>query len=64
MRHEPEKVSKSRIKRLRFLRHPQYRLRVDDFRVFYDIIGQEVQILGIVLKADAEDWLNAEGEPS
>ena len=39
------KVSKSRIKRLRGLTRPQYRLRVDEFRVLYDIEGQEVQIL-------------------
>jgi hypothetical protein len=30
--HEPTKVSKSRIKRLRGLSQPQYRLRVDDIR--------------------------------
>jgi len=35
LRHEPEKVSRSRIKRLRSLRQPQYRLRVGDVRVFY-----------------------------
>jgi len=64
LRHEPERVSKSRVKRLRALRHPQYRLRVDDFRVFYDVLEQEVQILGIVLKEDAADWLKAVGEPS
>jgi mRNA-degrading endonuclease RelE of RelBE toxin-antitoxin system len=62
LRHEPGKVSKSRIKRLRGLRRPQYRLRVNDLRVFYDVAGKEVQVLGIVLKADAEDWLKATGE--
>ena len=30
LRHTPAKVSKSRIKRLRGLKRPQYRLRVDD----------------------------------
>lgn len=63
LRHAPEKVSKSRIKRLRGLRRPQYRLRVDDFRVFYDVVGNEVQVLGIVLKADADAWLKDVGEP-
>jgi hypothetical protein len=33
LRHEPTKVSKSRIKRLRGLSQPQYRLRVGDIRV-------------------------------
>jgi len=34
LRHAPGKVSKSRIKRLRGIRRPQYRLRADDLRVF------------------------------
>ncbi len=61
MRHEPAKVSKSRIKRLRGSNHPQYRLRLDDLRVFYDIVGDEVQILAIVEKSDAADWLREVG---
>jgi prevent-host-death family protein len=44
LRHEPEKTSRSRIKRLRGLRRPQYRLRVDDIRVFYDVSGTTVEI--------------------
>jgi mRNA interferase RelE/StbE len=36
LRHEPTKESQSRIKRLRELARPQYRLRVDDIRIFYD----------------------------
>jgi prevent-host-death family protein len=39
LRHEPEKTSRSRIKRLRGLRQPQYRLRSADVRIFYDISG-------------------------
>ena len=62
LRHEPTKVSKSRIKRLRELTHPQYRLKVGDLRVFYDVRGDEVQILAIVAKADADAWLEQEGQ--
>jgi mRNA interferase RelE/StbE len=62
LRYEPTKVSKSRIKRLRGLTRPQYRLRVDDIRVFYDVVREEVQILAIVSKAAAEAWLDAHGE--
>lgn len=62
LRHEPAKVSKSRIKRMRGLARPQYRLRVDEFRVFYDIFDQEVQVVAIVAKADAEAWLQEFGE--
>ena len=63
LRHEPTKVSKSRIKRLRGLSRPQFRLRVDDIRVFYDVTGQAVEILAIVSKAEAETWLAKEGVP-
>lgn len=37
LRYEPEKTSKSRIKRLREMQRPQYRLRIDDLRAFYDL---------------------------
>jgi mRNA-degrading endonuclease RelE of RelBE toxin-antitoxin system len=61
LRHEPTKVSKSHIKRLRESTHPQYRLRVDDLRIFYDIEGDEVQVLAIVEKSDADAWLREVG---
>lgn len=57
LRHEPAKTSKSRIKRLRGLSQPQFRLRVGEFRVFYDISGQKVQVLAIVSKEEAEAWV-------
>jgi mRNA-degrading endonuclease RelE of RelBE toxin-antitoxin system len=57
LRHEPEKTSRSRIKRLRGVRRPQYRLRVDDIRVFYDVSGANVEVLAIVAKSEAESWL-------
>lgn len=64
LRHEPAKVSKSRIKRLRGLSRPQYRLRINEFRIFYDIVGQEVQILTIVSKDEAKAWLGERGNPA
>src|SRR5918995_4080938 len=64
LRHEPTKVSKSRIKRLRGLDRPQYRLRVDEVRVFYDVQEATVYVLAIVSKAQAAAWLKAEGTPS
>ena len=57
LRHEPGKTSRSRIKRLRGLRRPRYRLRVGDARVFYDISGLTVEIVAIVTKSEAEAWL-------
>ena|SRR5713101_5606168 len=64
LRHEPTKVSRSRIKRLRGLDRPQYRLRVDEVRVFYDVAQETVQVLAIVSKAQADAWLKAQGTPS
>lgn len=63
LRHQPTKVSKSRIKRLRGWSRPRYRLRVgDDVRVFYDVAGEAVHVLAIVHKAKADAWLAKHGE--
>ena len=64
LRHEPgKKASRSRIKHLRGLRRPQYRLRVGDVRVFYDVSGKTVEVLTIVPKSEAESWLAQFGNP-
>jgi mRNA interferase RelE/StbE len=62
-RHEPEKASRSRIKRLRGLRRPQYRRREDEVRVFHDVSGTTVEVLAIVAKSEAESWLAQFGNP-
>ena len=64
LRHDPRKTSKSRVKRLRGLSRPQFRLRVGDVRVFYDVAGHEVQVLAIVDKEHAQGWLERAGERS
>jgi mRNA interferase RelE/StbE len=56
-RFKPDKTSRSRIKRLRGLLRPQYRLRVGEVRVFYDVSGTTVEVLAIVAKSEAESWL-------
>ena len=61
LRHEPAKESHSRIKRLRELARPQYRLRVDDIRVFYDIMDEVVEIIAVIAKHQAAEWLAREG---
>ncbi|MSQ73541.1 MAG: type II toxin-antitoxin system RelE/ParE family toxin [Betaproteobacteria bacterium] len=61
LRHEPTKTSRSRIKRLRGVARPQYRLRVEEVRVFYDISGSNVEVLAIVPKPEAESWLKQFG---
>jgi len=63
LRHEPAKVSRSRIKELRGISRPQYRLRVgDDIRVFYDVTEGTVEVLAIIPKSDADEWLERYGE--
>jgi mRNA interferase RelE/StbE len=61
LRDEPTRVSKSRIKRLRGLSQPQYRLRVGEVRVFYDVTPEAVEILAIVSKDEASRWLAEHG---
>ncbi len=61
LRNRPTKISKARIKRLRGVSRPQFRLRVHDIRVFYDVVETEVHVLAIVSKEQAEDWLREAG---
>jgi mRNA-degrading endonuclease RelE of RelBE toxin-antitoxin system len=64
LRHEPTKLSRSRIKRLRGLDRPQYRLRVNEVRVFYDVRETTVEVLAIISKEQAEAWLAKAGVPT
>jgi mRNA-degrading endonuclease RelE of RelBE toxin-antitoxin system len=64
LRFESTKVSRSRIKRLRGLDQPQYRLRVGEIRVFYDVTETEVHVLAIVSKDEAQAWLDEQGTPT
>ena len=50
--HQPQQVSKSRIKRMVEPFWCQYRLRVDEFRVYYDVddTNQIVNVLRIIEK--------------
>lgn len=59
--YEPTLESKSRIKHLRDGTIPPYRLRVDNFRVFYDVDVEEqlVIVYGVSHKSQALAWLAA-----
>ena len=63
LRHEPTKTSRSRIKRLREIRRPQFRLRVGEVRIFYDVSDTTVEVLAIVAKSEAASWLAQFGSP-
>ena len=64
LRHQPTKLSKSRIKRLRGLDRPQYRLMVNEVRVFYDVTETTVEVLVIIPKEQVEAWLAEKAGPT
>ena len=55
---EPAKESKSRIKRLKGISDPDYRLRVGDYRVFYSIDGAacHVNVLRVLHKDETREY--------
>jgi len=61
LRHDAEKTSRSRIKRLRGVTRPQFRLRVGEIRVYYDVDGRDVEVLAVVPKSQASAWLDEMG---
>ncbi len=56
---EPGRISRSRIKRLRSLESPAYRLRVGDYRVFYDVDEAQhaVTVLRVLSKEQSLAYL-------
>ena len=57
LRYQPARMSRSRIKRLRGISRPQFRLRVGEIRVYYDVMENTVQVLAIIPKSMASHWL-------
>jgi mRNA-degrading endonuclease RelE of RelBE toxin-antitoxin system len=60
----PTQESRSRIKRLRMLDSPGYRLRVGDYRVYYDVepFTMTVTILRILSKSASAAYLGQQGD--
>jgi mRNA-degrading endonuclease RelE of RelBE toxin-antitoxin system len=58
--HEPTRQSKSRVKQMRPGTRPPYRLRVDEFRIYYDVLidAMIVIIYGVVDKEYSLAWLD------
>jgi len=56
---DPTRVSKTTIKRLRQPAPTEYRLRVRDHRVFYNVVEPTVFIVRILSKADAIRYVEA-----
>jgi mRNA-degrading endonuclease RelE of RelBE toxin-antitoxin system len=64
LRHQPTRTGRSGVKRLRGVSRPQYRLRVGDVRIFYDVSEDTVEVLSVVLKSEADAWLRRGGGPT
>lgn len=62
LRHGADQARGSRVKRLRGLSQPQYRLRVEEFRVFYDVAGDAVEVLAVVPKPETSAWPDEMGK--
>ena len=43
------------------LRHPQFRLRVGEIRVYYDVTETDVVIIAIMTKRKTIEWLKEQG---
>jgi mRNA interferase RelE/StbE len=57
----PTLESKAKLKLLRQAAPTQYRLRVGEFRVFYDVVQEAVLVIQILSKEESIAYL---GEPS
>ena len=56
----PTMESKARVKRLRQPAPTQYRLRVGEHRVFYDVDGKTVFVIQVLSKQDSLDYLGGQ----
>lgn len=54
----PTREGKSRIKRSRGIENPDYRLRLGEYRVFYnvDAVGRRVEVLRILHKDEIAEY--------
>lgn len=61
----PDKPSPPRIKVLKGRQRTTYRLRVGDYRVFYDVAGDTVTVVAILHKSETEKffYLKEEEKP-
>ena len=57
---QPTRVSKTTIKLLKQPAPTQYRLRVNDFRVFYDVEDDVVMVMEILSKAASIPFLDVD----
>ena len=53
---EPRRESRSRVKRLRGITDPDYRLRIGDHRVFYNVAAGRVDVLRVMHKDETREY--------
>ena len=63
LRFEPERTSKTRIKRLRGRQRATFRLRAGDYRVFYDVVENVVSVVAILHKDETPKFYEQGEEP-
>ena len=59
---EPERTGKTSIKRLRGQQEAIFRLRMQDYRIFYDVSEDEVEITQILHKSETTAFYREETE--
>jgi len=59
LREEPEEIRGS-IKRLRGRQEATFRLRVQDYRVFYDVVEDRVEVVQILHKSETPSFYQEE----
>jgi mRNA-degrading endonuclease RelE of RelBE toxin-antitoxin system len=63
LRLEPERTSKTTIKRLRGRQRATFRLRVGEYRVFYDVLEDVVSVVAILHKDEPPRFYEQGEEP-
>jgi mRNA interferase RelE/StbE len=63
LQHEPMKESRSRIKRMKQPFWCEYRLRVDDFRVYYDVSEAERRVIVLRVLEKGRDSTPGKDKP-
>jgi mRNA-degrading endonuclease RelE of RelBE toxin-antitoxin system len=63
LRFEPERTSRSGIKKLRGKQRTAFRLRVGEYRVFYDVFEKLVTVVAILHKSETPSFYEAGEEP-
>lgn len=60
LREEPERTSRTSTKRLRGHQETVFRLRVGDYRVFYDVMEDRVEIVQILHRSETPSFYKEE----